>query len=606
MAKKTLIEDIELALPGMSFNDSVRSLRTIEREIDASALKPLKVFILRTYTVETIEPVLKLRLMLEGFEPSIEFGDYNALFTEALDPASPLYEFNPDMVLVMARIEELLPEFINGFGERKEDEWNELIRGSLEQMTSLVRKLEDGLSAQVLLQNITLGARPYWGVHEAQSPGGQTRLIEEFNQGLAAIAETSLKTFIWDFDGFVRSAGYRTIFDPKAWYTSKNPYRQAAYPAIAEDLMRYILSMSGSVKKCVVVDLDNTLWGGIAGEDGFDGIALGHDYPGSCFLDLQKGLLRLYRRGIILAINSKNNEEDALEIIDKHPYMLLRRKHFAAIRINWSDKVTNMRALAAELNIGLDSMIFLDDNPAECAMVKENCPGVEVVRIPEKPYLVPGVIERLNYIEKITLTAEDRQKGEHYRAQAQRKEAEKGFENLHDFLKSLETEVGIAPAAAFTIPRIAQLTQKTNQMNLTTRRYTEADIVALVEDPAHFVFSVSSRDRFGDHGIIGVFILKIDADSCFIDTFLLSCRVIGRGIEDSMAASIDGFARQHGLKKLKGEYIPTHRNKPAAGMYERLGFKKTSDTFFEIDLKESPLAPPSYIRLDGLDGAATK
>ena len=364
-----------------------------------------------------------------------------------------------------------------------------------------------------------------------------------------------------------------------------------------DDMMDYLLSVLGRMKKCIVLDLDNTLWGGIVGEDGFDGIKLGHEYPGNCYMDFQKGLLRLYNRGIILAINSKNNEEDALEIIDNHPYMALRKKHFAAMRINWQDKVSNLKSLAQDLNIGTESMIFIDDNPVECELLQQFVPECEVICLPvKKPYLIPDVLKKLPGVENIKLTAEDRKKGSMYRAQIARKESESSFVNLDDFLKSLEMEVTIEPATSFSVPRIAQLTQKTNQMNLTTRRYTEADIQSFMKFPDAHVFSVAAKDRFGDHGIIGVLILKIQDGECLIDTFLLSCRVISRNIENVMIAYLADFAEQYKQKALLGEYLPTAKNKPAADMYEKFHFQKTTDTLFRFNLNEKKPPYPSYIK----------
>ena len=309
--------------------------------------------------------------------------------------------------------------------------------------------------------------------------------------------------------------------------------------------------------------------------------------------------MRLYDRGILLAVNSKNNEADALRIIDEHPDMVLRRRHFAATRINWQDKAQNLRELARELNIGLDSMIFVDDNPVECELVRRECPECDVVQLPSKPYLLPAIPASLAGTEKIRLTEEDRRKGAMYQAQAARRQDEAQYSNLDDFLRSLEVEVSIEAATPFSIPRIAQLTQKTNQMNMTTRRYTEAEIRALATDPSSAVFAVSSKDRFGDNGIIGVFILRLSAHECTIDTFLLSCRVIGRGIEQAMIAFIAELCIARGIHSLKAEFFTTAKNQPAAGFYESCGLRKTTDTTYRADLRVTTFTCPQHIRLNG-------
>jgi len=590
------ISSLKAELPNLSFTDYCRHLKYFEENPDHLRLTPLRIAVLRSYTVETIEPILKLRLYIDGYKPEFRFGNYNMYAQEVLETSGELYTFRPDIVLFLVRVEELLPELNRSFGEKTFSDWEKIIENAVRRITSLVEVLERNLPSQIIVQNMSPMGRPYWGIHDGQHPEGETSLINRFNSLLARELKDRRSVFLWDFDGLMKRLGLETAYDPKMWYLAKNPFRQSAYVGIVDDLYRYIASAIGILKKCIVLDLDNTLWGGIAGEDGLDGIALGFQYPGNCYRDFQEGLMRFHNRGILLAVNSKNNEGDALEIIDKHPYMVLRRKHFSAMRINWNDKVSNMKDLREELNIGLESMVFIDDNPAECEMVRRHIPECEVVCLPEKVYLIPDVIHALNGVENIRVTEEDRKKGEMYRAQAERKEFEKSFTNIVEYLASLEMCVEIEPARDFTVPRISQLTQKTNQMNLTTRRYTEGEIRSFMKDPDAFVFSVSSTDRFGDNGIIGVMILKKKDDECIVDSFLLSCRVIGRNIEQAMLAFAGDFARNTGAKTLVGEYIPTAKNHPAADMFKRFHFKGAGDGSFEADLESYTLEFPPYIR----------
>lgn len=590
------IREIKKEIAGYGFSDCLRGLREMEGSPELSNNKPLRIAVLRSYTSEMVEPVLKLRLLIEGWSPEFFFGGYNGYVQEILDPASPLYGFNPDIILLMVRMEELVPEFIDDFGGKPPAFWENSLREAAARIGSLCAAVEKQAPSQIIVQNFSL-ARPYWGIYDAQTPEGQTHLSGALNRFLAEEIKGRKNVFIWDFERLVSRKGLDNIHDSKMWHTSRNPFKQSAYVHMADDLLKLILSAKGRVKKCVVLDLDNTLWGGIAGEDGIDGVKLGHDYPGNCYREFQKGLLRLYNRGIILALNSKNNEADAIDIIENHPYMALRGRHFAAMRINWDDKVSNLQALAAELNIGLDSMIFIDDNHVECELVRTRLPEVEVVCLPEKPYLIPSVPDSLPGVENVRLTDEDRNKGEMYRSQIERKKFEKSFDSLDGFLAGLDIEVGIEAADSFSIARIAQLTQKTNQMNLTTRRYTEANVQTFAGDPDIHVFSVSSRDRFGDNGIIGALILRIKGDECIIDTFLLSCRVIGRNIEGAMMAFIAEFAKRRGVKTLLGEYIPTAKNKPAADMYEKFMFNRTGDNVYEANLENQTFERPPYIKL---------
>jgi len=589
------VTQIKAEVPNYAFNDYFKNLKAVE-EACADA-KSLRIAVLRSYTVEAIEPVLRTRLLLEGLKPEFLFGGFNQYVQEILDPSSQLYAFRPELVLMMIRIEELLPDFMDDFGGRTFSEWEKIVQAKAAEIGNLAKVLVRNLPSQLIVQNVCLPVDVYWGIYDAQIPEGQTHLVTRFNQTLAQALHEMKGAFIWDFHRFVQRKGYDQIFDPKMWFLSKNPYKQSVYPSFVDDLLRYILSAIGKLKKCIVLDLDNTLWGGVVGEDGVTGVQLGHTYPGNCFREFQKGLLKLHRRGIILAINSKNNEGDAFEIIDTHPDMVLRRKHFSAFKINWSDKTSNMRRLAEDLNIGLDSMIMIDDSPIECEQIRQQLPECEVVCLPKQPYLIPCVLESIPGMENIRLTEEDRKKGEMYQAQTARKQHETAFESLDGFLKSLDLEVCIGEAVPFSIPRIAQLTQKTNQMNLTTRRYTEAEIASLVKDSGTRVFSVASKDKFGGNGIIGVCILKFKGEECRIDTFLLSCRVIGRNIEGAMLAFISDFARGSGAKVLLGEYIPTAKNKPAEDMYDRFKFSKLSETSFKADLETQTFPLPSYIRL---------
>jgi FkbH-like protein len=584
------------SLDTLKYSDYVKNLRALEeRRADA---RPLRVAILRSYTAETIAPVLRFRLLLEGFRPDLYFGGYDQYVQDIVDSGSGLYAFKPDVVLLLTRIEELLPDFVSAFGARAGADWRATIEAKARELAELVATVQRQAAAQVLVQNLVLSGDVFWGAYDAQTEGGQGYLVAEFNRLLARELAGSPGAFVWDFNRFVQNVGYEQLFDAKMWHYAKDPYRQSAYPRIVDDLMRYLSSALGKAKKCVAVDLDNTLWGGIVGEDGLEGIALGQSYPGNCYRALQQELLKLYHRGILLAINSKNNEADALEVIDKHPDMILRREHFASTQINWNDKASNLRAIAEDLNIGLDSIVMIDDNPAECEQIREQLPACEVVCLPDKPYLLAQAVRSLRGTENVRLTSEDRKKGAMYKEQVARKREQSQYTSLDEFLRSLAIEISIDPATSYSIPRIAQLTQKTNQMNTTTRRYTEAQVVDMVEGGRKSVFSVSARDKFGDSGIVGVFILDMAAPECRIDTFLLSCRVIGRNLEASMLRFIGDFARDNGATKLIGEFLPTAKNAPAAGMFPKLGFERRTETLFELDLTNGGVKAPDYIQVN--------
>jgi FkbH-like protein len=588
------LTEVRAVLDQLAFADYVRHAAALEAEADGGT--PLRVAIVRSYTCEPLEPVLKVRLLLDGYRPTCWFGGYNQYVQDILDSQSGLHAFEPNLVLVAVRIEEVLPAFIEAFTSQLADAWRADLHAKARELAGLAAKAATSLRAPVVVQNATL-VRPHFGIYDAQRADGQAALLEEFNRTLSAHAAETPGVYVWNFDAFLRAHGSESLLDAKAWYVSRNPYKPSAYPALTADLFRYVRAALGRVTKCVVVDLDNTLWGGVAGEDGLDGIKLGGNYPGNCYQDFQRALLRLLDRGIVLAINSKNNEADALAIIDQHPDMILRRQHFAATRINWNDKAANLRSLAEELNIGVDSMVFVDDNPAECELVRRELPSCHVVQLPGKPYLLPATVDALPAIENLRLTAEDRQKNDMYRARATQRAEQASASNLEDFLAGLDLQVTIEPATPFAIPRVAQLTQKTNQWNMTTRRYSDAQIAALAADSHRAALAVSARDRFGDHGIIGVLLLAFEGPECVIDTFLLSCRVIGRGIEDAMLAHAAVLARRHGCDVVVGEFLPTAKNKPAEGFYDRSGMERGADGRFRTPAARLAQQIPAHIRL---------
>jgi FkbH-like protein len=327
------------------------------------------------------------------------------------------------------------------------------------------------------------------------------------------------------------------------------------------------------------VDLDNTLWGGVIGEDGLEGITLGgNDAPGNAFYDFQLALDGLRRRGVLLAICSRNNPDDVWPVIDSHPHMVLRRNHFAASRVNWNDKASNIVEIARDLNLGLDSLVFLDDNPAERALLRQQVPDVLTVDLPADPAYYTDALLNLDVFESLGLTDEDRARGEMYLQAQTRREFEKAVvasTDLMTHLESLGIAIKIEKATPFSIPRIAQLVNKTNQFNLTTRRYTEAQVRTMAEAAGDsVVYSVTVGDRFGDLGLTGVAIVHTNTDSWVIDSFLLSCRVLGRGIEDALLAHIIGRAKASGVRVLHGHFIPTAKNAPARDFYAARGFDR--------------------------------
>ena len=390
--------------------------------------------------------------------------------------------------------------------------------------------------------------------------------IEAFNNlaWTMAVEKPNVQTI--DFSAFLKQYASAEWIDWKFYHLSQMVLNPRLSGAFEKWLAEQERALALKRKKCLVHDLDNTLWGGVLGEDGINGIQVDGDYPGKAYHLWQEGLKELEHQGVILAICSKNNQADVEELFTVRE-MPLKWEDFACMRINWSDKASNIRAIAEDLNIGLDSMVFVDDNPTERELIRQQLPMVAVPEWPSQPYELPAFYAQLvrEYFAVYTLTAEDKRKTEQYRQNASRAQAQAQFTNMEDFLRSLQMELTICEATDITIPRIAQLTQKTNQFNLTTKRYTENDIRRLLADGAK-IWTLAVRDKFGDYGITGLLILTKQG---VIDTLLMSCRVLGKGIEE---AFVQAVLRQVGLEAIRAKYIPTMKNGQVAEFYDRMGF----------------------------------
>ena len=426
--------------------------------------------------------------------------------------------------------------------------------------------------------------------------------VNEFNNKVFDLAKRDRRIRIVDFSVFTRHYTDDQLVNWRFCLTSQ----AVLNPKLAKDFRTWWTRKQEELalnrKKCLVLDLDNILWGGVLGEDGVAGIKIGGDYPGNAFAYWQQALLQLKDSGVILAVCSKNNEADVLEAWERNPFMVLHKDDFVAWRINWQDKATNMQELAEELNIGLDSMVFVDDNPTERELIRQVLPMVEVPEFSGKPYDLVPLFKNLvdKYFRIYSITNDDKVKTEQYRANANRKTAQAAFDNMEDYLRSLEMELVIMPSNDFNRGRIAQMTQKTNQFNLTTRRYSEDDIKRM-EDDGWIIYCVNVSDRFGDNGITGaIFLNPNDKPSVTIDTLLLSCRILGKGIEFAFLNSVLNLLHDSGVERVNAEYITTAKNAQVADFYDRAGFAlikedcSNSHRFYEIKLDGKKEIKPYY------------
>jgi FkbH-like protein len=439
------------------------------------------------------------------------------------------------------------------------------------------------------------------GVYDSQSEENQAAAIQQGNRNLRKLARQHKGIYILDYDALVARHGREQWGDERKWLTVRLPVAAAHLVHVAREWMRFLAPLAGKVAKAVAVDLDNTLWGGIIGEDGMAGIQIGSEYPGAAYQQLQRALLDLSERGILLAVCSKNNPQDALEALTDHPGMLLRPEHFAALRINWNEKAHNLREIAAELNIGLDAIAFIDDSPVERQQVREQAPEVMVVDLPADPIEYARAVRDYPAFERLTLSEEDRRRGQDYVVGRQRAALEQTAVSREDFYWSLDQQAEIKPLDTLTLLRVAQLTQKTNQFNVTTRRYTEQQLTELARCPGWRIWSLTVRDRYAYSGLVGVAIVQHRGEVCHIDTFLLSCRVIGRTIETALLAWLAEQARAQGARRLEGWFLPTRKNAPAKDFYRDHGFQLLSETsegqLWGLALAGAELRCPPWVRL---------
>ena len=570
------------------------------------ALTPFKVAILRTFTVEPLVPLLRSEAFAYGIDLQVHVGDFNTYVQDIVDAQSSLYRFKPDAVILAVRSEQVAPELGRDFADLPPEKSQNVAERVIRDYAQWVGAFRKHSQAALIIHSLERPYSPSFGIFDSQSEAGQSGLIRKINGELRRLASESRGIYVLDYDALTARYGSEHWHEERKWLTARLPIASGHLIHMAREWVRFLVPLSGRTAKVLVVDLDNTLWGGVIGEDGMAGIKVSPEYPGAAFQALQRALLDISRKGILLAICSKNNLDDAMEALEKHPGMLLRAKHFAAMRINWNDKAQNLREIAQELNVGIDALAFLDDNPVECEQVRSALPEIKAIDLSlydlsKNPMAYASAVRDCAVFERLTLSAEDKQRTTMYIEQKQRESVEQNFQSKEDFFRYLEQEAELEPVTDLTLARVAQLTQKTNQFNLTTRRYTEPQIMEMAKHSQWHISSIKVRDRFGDHGLVGVAITRDHEDECEIDTFLLSCRVIGRTVETALLAHLAESAGQRGRKQLVGWFLPTKKNAPARDFYEQHGFERqeVNDTgsLWTLDLKRSTLRSPEWIKV---------
>ncbi len=525
--------------------------------------RSVKLAILSSYTTTQFRPMLLLAAHRVGIQLEMYECAYGQYQQEILDTASGLYRFAPDVVLLAVHEQDLrLPSF-SPAPERD-------IEAEAARWLRLWEALLNGLKTRIVHHGFVVPSDVPEGHLAARLPGCRYGMVQAVNRRLGGLAADNVS--IVDCDRLASWFGKQRWFDPRYWNLSKQAVALDALPLLARHTVAVLNASLGLSRKCLVLDLDNTLWGGVIAEDGLAGIRLGSGVDGEAYVAFQEYILKLKSKGVILAVCSKNNRADALLPFEKHPDMRIKLDDIALFVANWEPKPDNVKRMAAELNIGLDSLVFVDDNPVEREAIRQFVPQVDVIPLPEDPSYYVRALSQYLLFETNSLTSEDSQRTEQYRARAQYAELEKQATSLDDFYVSLQMEAVITPFSELDLPRIAQLIGKTNQFNLTTRRYGMAQLEAFVKDPNYVHLALRLRDRFADHGLVAVLIARRDGDVLDIDTWLMSCRVIGRTVEASMLESLCRYAQRLRCRSLQGTYIPTEKNALAAGVYEKYGF----------------------------------
>lgn len=573
-------------------------------------LLPLRIDIERSFTVEPAVAVLRAKGYLHGFDLDVRVGGFDAVAAEMMDVSGTLYARQSDVVIVAVQTRSIAPDLWYEFSGMANQQVDAAIDRVCRQMHSWIQTLRSHSSAHAIVHTLDTPVFTSGGLLDASTRGGQREAIDRINARLREIAAAIPGVHLLDYDGLMARHGLLAWEDPVRWATLRMPLATDSVAHLADEWLRYLHPLSGRLAKVLVCDLDNTLWGGVLGEEGIEGIQVGGDYPGCAHQSLQRAILDLYHRGIVLAVSSKNDEVQVLAALANHPGMILRPEHFAALRINWNDKAASLREIAAELNVGTDALAFLDDNPHERQWVRSQLPEVWVIDLPDEPACYERVLRRQPVFERVALTDEDRRRGLLYAQQRCRRNLEQSCQTLEEYYQSLGLIVQVESVSADTLERAAQLIAKTNQFNLTGRRFTVQELADLQSQDDAMVLVTRVRDRFGDSGIVGVIVARLDSSGvCRIKALVMSCRVIGRTVETAMLAALCEHAVERGSRRLEGFYVPTARNEPARDFYPRHGFgpadskseecggESSTGQQWTLDLTTQAVACPPWIEM---------
>ena len=574
-----------------------------------SAAKQVRLGVVHTYTSELLDPWLHFTAALNELSLDIYHAPYGTTIQEA-SADSGLSKHAPDLTLLLLTREDLHPAFQIPPACIKEADRKDIQEQAQKSLHGLIRQFRDTIAGHIIVTILPSAGSPGLGLYDAMAAQSETQWWNDLKADIAAeIREDFSGVSYLDMDQLVMQCGRDNFFDSRLWYSSVFPFAQDGALAVSNAVSTIAASIHHTKAKVIVVDADNTLWGGVIGEDGMNGIALGQEYPGRAFVDFQKRLLSLQQRGFILALCSKNNPDDLNEVLLNHPHQLLKNEHFSAQRVNWLPKPDNLRAIAEELNLGLDSFIFVDDSDYECSAVRHSLPEVDVIQVPSRPAEIPVCLDALARLEIVSLTAEDLEKTAMYAQERMRKTQLEQLSDtggsVTDYLHSLNMKMTVRLDDPASVTRLAQLTQKTNQFNLTTRRYSEKEIAEKISGEDFSVYHFSLEDNFGNSGIVGLAIVEQgNTQKVRLDTFLMSCRVIGRMAEQAFLSTVVSHLRTRGIKELSADYIPTRKNILVENFLPGNGFQQSADGSYtrcvgKTDVEAGELGKDFPITIEG-------
>jgi FkbH-like protein len=559
------MKDASLSLDYFALAKEAKALNT------SGAAKVIRIALLADCATQHLSDITRAVAARNNVQAEVYEGNYDGVDLEILDPNSALYAFNPQYVVILLSSEKLKAHlYVSSDRRGFADE-------TIARLENLWTAFRTQSQATIIQSTFVLPSERAFGNYELKVAESVGSIFTEINYRLAVKARESKNILLNDVDFLAASVGRTQWFDARMWNMAKTPCRLEHLPLLAQSLLDTLLAASGMFAKCVVLDLDNTLWGGVIGDDGLEGIALGEFDEGEAFVAFQMFIRELKRRGIVLAVVSKNEHAAAVLPFREHPHMVLREEDISVFVANWDNKADNIRLVQKTLNIGFDSLVLLDDNPFERNIVRQFLPDVVVPDLPEDPSLYLQTLAGLNLFETASFSEADLQRADQYREEAQRELTKTHFTNINDYLTSLGMEIRLERFNAFNLPRIAQLSQRSNQFNLMTRRYGEAAYQALMSDPCVAPLTVKLADKFGDYGLISVVILKNAESEIEIDEYLMSCRVLQRGVESFTMNNIFSYAARQGAKRVTGHYLPTKKNDMVKGFFKSFGFEKIAD-----------------------------